>query len=64
MELVSCQPPDDFLLPGVLRTNVGTIKRKHGNQYDMESMYSSIKTMGRFCYEQNLPILLPMRFSE
>ena len=64
MELVSCQPLDDFLLPGVLRTNVGTIKRKHENQYNMESMHSSIKTMGRFCYEQNLPILLPMRFPE
>lgn len=64
MELVSCQPPDDFLFPGVLRTKVGTTKQKHENLKKKDSMHSSIKTMDRFCDKRNLSILLPMRFPE
>ena len=52
MELVSCQPPDDFLLPGVLRTNFcrGQALFCHGINQDIARVLSFNALMGLSCY--------------
>ena len=52
MELVSCQPPDDFLLPGVLRTNFcrGQALFCHDINQDIARVLSFNALMGLSCY--------------
>ena len=52
MELVSCQPPDDFLLPGVLRTNFcrGQALFCHDINQDNARVLSFNALMGLSCY--------------
>ena len=52
MELVSCQPPDDFLLPGVLRTYFcrGQALFCHDINQDIARVLSFNALMGLSCY--------------